>query len=108
MDRNLQTAISLINRTVYEINISNQVYTPDLANEIFYLRGQSLRYGKLGEDGVHPTEKVKEVWANKLAKTMKKNMDNMPFAPLPSEQAQQPSSDSEDEDDINPKRDWKY
>ena len=63
------------NHVVSDLNSMSEVATPWTANHYFKSRHgkQSIQYDLLANDGIHPTTKLTELWAQDFANCMPKN-----------------------------------
>ena len=76
MQLNMVRTIHRLNKFILGVNNSYQMSTPMLACTVMKnVPGKDPRvhYGMLGEDGVHPTDDLRDLWAAKLIKAMRDN-----------------------------------
>ena len=66
----------MINQFIVGLNKSNNMYTPLLADTILTNmpgdRPPRVHYGRL-TDGVHPPKELRDLWVDKIVKTMRNN-----------------------------------
>ena len=114
MQENMIQSLLIINTNIIGINKSHGTYTPKLADAIITKSGgknHSVHYSRL-VDGVHPTQSVKEEWANMILQAIDKNRSS--FTPsrmksIPSPPSSDSDSDSDPEHDHQrKKRKWLY
>ena len=77
MQTNPIKAVTEINSLITELNISNHIQTPRLAQHTLYKPGQrrptyKFRHHLLA-DGIHASDTLKNIWAKTLADTMSLN-----------------------------------
>ena len=114
MQENIISSLLIINTNIIGINKSHGAYTPKLADAIITKSGGTnhrVHYSRL-VDGVHPTQSVKEEWANMILQAIDKNRSS--FTPsrmksIPSPPSSDSDSDSDPEHDHQRnKRKWLY
>ena len=64
----MKKAILAINQYITEVNESNQMVTPYLANTVIEYRGEKIArvHYKTLKDGVHPNDKLVPKWAKRM------------------------------------------
>ena len=113
MQSNLITSIIDINKYIVQTNTNNNMITPYLASTIVTNMGQNkphrIHYSRLA-DGVHPTDALRDRWAEKLNKAIEDNRSRSARAVRPAINTRRPStsSGSDSETDTHTKRSWRH
>ena len=81
MQINIINAICLINRFIISLNISNQMFTPKIADDIITKKGSKrptyrVQYNLL-DDGCHPLPPINTSWAKALLHAVEKNRQDI-------------------------------
>lgn len=105
MQANMIRAIQLLNNYILGVNNVHYMYTPMLASTIMKnMSGPKparVHYGMLEEDGVHPTEDLRDLWAARLMKAIHNNRERQRRR----DQSQAPDYDKSDIRDISLEQD---
>ena len=113
MQQNMIKSLLTINTNIIGINKKHGSYTPKLADTIIKKPGgrkkHRVHFSRL-VDGVHPSQSVKEEWANMILKAIEINRSSITTAHIKSIPAP-PSSDSDSDPEHEhqkKKRKWLY
>ena len=109
MQRKLTDTLIEINRHIININTTNNVHTPKLADTILRKKGRGKGYRlfdkKLG-DGVHADEDTRKIWAKQILEAILQNRSPLVQMPpgLPVQVPNVSNRESDPETEPNPKK----